>query len=309
MDDLDAHASSDTVFIQMGDRFPTLRRQGIAAERFPDYTNIQTRIYRVDVTLMTCIVSGCGTFQVGDRRYDVGPGRVGIILQGQHHHLITDRDGMDVINLYLDLKHHPLPVLPPPWDRTLWSLLPPHPGLIHEHNQHIEIRFNQPRQMAAPLEWLIREQQDALPAQAAMMQQLLSVFLVECCRTAQSDGWSPLIDRRPDDPPWLEATRAHLDSAYDQPISLPELAARAGVSAEHLCRRYRRYTGQSPIDYLTHRRLQAAMWMLRTRGASITDIALDCGFSELSFFNRKFKQACGQTPTQYRKLATPTDGV
>jgi AraC-like DNA-binding protein len=51
------------------------------------------------------------------------------------------------------------------------------------------------------------------------------------------------------------------------------------------------------------------MWMLRTRGASITDIALDCGFSELSFFNRKFKQACGQTPTQYRKLATPTDGV
>jgi len=288
----------------LADRLKTLREVGIAAERFPAYVNLELKPHGLDVVLFTCVARGRGVHHMGDLALEVGPGSVGITHYDQQHDLLTEPAGVDVINVYLDLRGHPLPVVPPPWDRTLASLLAPHPGLVHDHNRRVHVTFDDPARMTQPLDWMIREQDEAGPGHLAMLQQLLVVFLVELCRTADRAGWSSSVLAERDDPVWLDAVRAFVDQKHDTPIGLPDLCKIAGVGPEHLCRRFKKYTGQTPIAYLNDRRLQSALWLLRTTERSITDIALASGFAGVSYFNRRFKAATGQTPSGYRRQLT-----
>jgi AraC-like DNA-binding protein len=57
------------------------------------------------------------------------------------------------------------------------------------------------------------------------------------------------------------------------------------------------------VGYLLQRRLQEAMLRLRGSDDKVLAIALDCGFRDLSYFNRQFKSRVGMTPTQYRRPA------
>ncbi len=297
--------SSPLVSVKHADRLATLatlRTIGLTVEYFPDFVNRTLRPHSVDVVLFTCVLSGHGVHHMGDQSLAVEPGTVGVTLYGQDHDLLCDSPGADVINLYLDLQEHPLPVLPSPWEQMLSSMLTPHSGLVYEHNRRVHLVFEEPQRMAQPLQWMLREQTEAAPGYEAVMLQLLVLFLVECCRAAEQSGWSTSVNTSRDDPDWLEKVRVFIDESYNRPIGLADLTQLADISAEHLCRRFRQYTGQSPIAYLTSRRLQAAMWMLRTTRRSVTEIAYECGFSEPSFFNRKFREQVGLTPTVYRKL-------
>ncbi len=284
-------------------RFPVLRTHGIAVERFPRYTNTQPKLHGLDVVLFTCVLAGSGTHLMGDQSLPVGPGSVGITHYGRSHDLLTEPAGMDVVNVYLDLRNHPLPVVPPTWSRVLASILAPHPCVLHRQNRRVHLPFDQPARMTGSLTLLLREQADALPGYEVMMRQLLVPFLIECCRVADRMGWASGESA----PPWVEDVQRLLDRTFDRPLGLADLTRRAKVSAEHLCRRFRQHTGLSPIAYLNNRRLQHAMWLLRTTNQSVTQVAVTSGFSELSYFNRKFKDATGITPTLFRRGHTTTE--
>jgi transcriptional regulator GlxA family with amidase domain len=58
--------------------------------------------------------------------------------------------------------------------------------------------------------------------------------------------------------------------------------------------------GRSPIDHLLHVRVQKTAELLRHTTRTITDIALECGFSDGNYFTRQFRQIMNQTPGQYR---------
>lgn len=276
---------------------PTLHSAGVALQRFPNYQETSLGPHTLNCVLFTCLVRGSAVHQMDDQTLHVGPGSVGITHYGQSHVLLTGREGVDVINVYADLQSHPLPVVPPPWDRTLASTLAPHPSVVHRHNRRVHLVFDQPQRMIEPLQWMLREQHAAAPACVQIMQQLFSLFLVECCRVADRQGWQA----QPKAPPWVEQVRAFIDHSFDRPIGLADMTRLAGVSSEHLCRRFRQHTALSPIAYLNDRRLQHAMWLLRTSDRSVTDIALASGFSDVSYFNRRFKTATGRTPTAFRR--------
>jgi len=55
-----------------------------------------------------------------------------------------------------------------------------------------------------------------------------------------------------------------------------------------------------PHRYLTNRRIERAKSLLAARKLSVTEIALDVGFSELSSFTSAFRKVTGETPTDYR---------
>lgn len=280
-------------------RLPTLRSAGVAVERYPDYVNTGFRPHGVDVVLFTCVIGGAGVHQMDELQVPVGPGSVGVTHYGQTHDLLTGRDPVDVMNVYVDLRSHALPVVPPPWDRVLASILAPHPSVVHRQNRRVHLQFDDPRRLAAPLLWMQREQADNAPACDAVMRQLLSLFLVECCRIAHRTGES-FVEPAPD---WVEQVRHFIDEHFDRAIGLADMTRVAGVSPEHLCRRFRQHTGLTPVAYLNDRRLQQAMWLLRTTHQSVTRIALVSGFGDLTYFNRRFKAATGVTPTAFRKQA------
>jgi AraC family transcriptional regulator len=89
-------------------------------------------------------------------------------------------------------------------------------------------------------------------------------------------------------------------SRYCEPLNLDEIASTALISKFHLLRTFRRTTGITPGRFLTAVRLDAAKELLRTSSINIADIAVAVGYSSTGSFTRRFTEAVGMPPTQYR---------
>lgn len=102
----------------------------------------------------------------------------------------------------------------------------------------------------------------------------------------------------------LRRALLHLGEHYADPLSLPELARQAHVSASHLGYLFRASLGTSFKPLLQQLRIEKAKALLDLDArARITEVALTVGFSELSHFERSFRRLVGTTPRAYRETA------
>ena len=101
-------------------------------------------------------------------------------------------------------------------------------------------------------------------------------------------------------PPWLAVACAAMAAPDNLREGVGRMAQIAGVGMAHLARTLRAYRGQTPTEFLLELRLQRAAALLRTGAQEIGDIACDCGFENLSYFYRRFRERFGQTPRAYR---------
>lgn len=85
-------------------------------------------------------------------------------------------------------------------------------------------------------------------------------------------------------------------------LSLDDAAALAGFSKYHFSRLFKNFTGSSFYKYLNQKRIVYAEKLLVDSEISITEVALQSGFSSLSTFIRMFKIIKGYTPTEFRNL-------
>jgi len=90
-------------------------------------------------------------------------------------------------------------------------------------------------------------------------------------------------------------------------LSLEEYARLCHRSLSSFKREFQALFQDSPGKWLLQRRLAHAAMKLRTSKGSVTDVALDCGFENVSHFNRAFKERFGIPPTAYRKSPCATD--
>ncbi len=93
----------------------------------------------------------------------------------------------------------------------------------------------------------------------------------------------------------------YIQRNFNRKISLSDMAASVGMNAKYFCTYFKKHTRTTPITYLTMLRIRHAKLLLREKNLSVLEVALSCGFDNVSFFIRQFKNATGQTPGQYRK--------
>jgi transcriptional regulator GlxA family with amidase domain len=94
--------------------------------------------------------------------------------------------------------------------------------------------------------------------------------------------------------------RDAMDRDYRDELDIPALAQIACVSQAHFIRTFKVTFGETPHRYLQRRRVERAMYLLRTSTATITDICMEVGFTSLGTFSRTFAEIVGETPTRYR---------
>ncbi len=92
-----------------------------------------------------------------------------------------------------------------------------------------------------------------------------------------------------------------IHSHFDTGLTISDIAAAASISESECLRCFRATIGTTPIQYLKQYRLRQASKLLLSSDSSVSDIAYQCGFQDMSYFTRVFRQARGSTPTQYRK--------
>ncbi|HEY3376996.1 MAG TPA: AraC family transcriptional regulator [Armatimonadota bacterium] len=278
-----------------------LQTLGFAVEYFPHYVNRQLNLHSPGIVLLSFIIKGRGHHILGDETYEEHGGSLGITHYGQFHDILTDEHGMEIMNLYLDLAHHPLPSLPPELQTVLPDIIPLHPAFCHRLNRLVRITFPHDEVITPELYALHRELSACTAGYETAARLHLTLLLIACCRQVQRSGALPLLAAlRPGDAR-VERIRRYLDRHFAEEHSLSTLAAREALTPFVLCRAFKAYTGITLIDYLTQRRVQEAMLRLRTGTEKVSAIALACGFNDLSHFNHKFRAIIGQTPTVYRQ--------
>ena len=98
----------------------------------------------------------------------------------------------------------------------------------------------------------------------------------------------------------LKAVLEFLSKNYTDPISLKEAASLARMSLPRFIRLFKKVSGMTFVNYVTHLRISNALRLLKESSLTVTEIAAEVGFADQSYFSRRFKAAFGQTPGQVR---------
>lgn len=163
---------------------------------------------------------------------------------------------------------------------------------------------SQPIQSALRRLWALSEEEGAasrLLAQAAGLEILAELYRI---------GGKPFSSARGGLAPWVERRSVELlRSKIDQDISLEELASEARLSTFHFARMFKRSVGVPPRVYFTQLRMEKASELLETTDLSITEIALEVGYSSSQVFARVFLKYKRVSPSEYRKRVRDPVGL
>ncbi|SFN73588.1 helix-turn-helix domain-containing protein [Proteiniclasticum ruminis] len=93
----------------------------------------------------------------------------------------------------------------------------------------------------------------------------------------------------------------YLEAHLEEKILLQDVADYVHISASHLSRQFRKETGMSMTAFINKRRVDRAKALLSENQESVTTIALSCGFENLNYFSKIFREQTGMTPLHYQK--------
>lgn len=93
----------------------------------------------------------------------------------------------------------------------------------------------------------------------------------------------------------------YINNNYSRKIRLSELSDLIHVSENYFCGYFKKFTGITPFEQINETRVKKAAALLTDSDLTVSEVAVKCGFENLSYFTRKFKSIVGCTPIDYRK--------
>lgn len=154
-------------------------------------------------------------------------------------------------------------------------------------------------------DWLLRVASDLLAPDRQSVQDCLSLALTRLQRASSEPGTSNQADQGTGHKTGLAAWQvrrvtAHIDAHLAGSIRNRDLAAAAKLNCGYFCQAFKDSFGSPPHAYIVHRRVERAKSLLEGTDMALSQIALDCGFSDQSHFSRIFRSIAGENPRLWR---------
>lgn len=243
------------------------------------------------------ITSGHGIHITGEESYPLNTGDV-FVIGGSRPHDYHSMERLCLVNILFqpeklnlrafDLRtlpgYHALFILEPAWRRR------------HQFNSRL--RLSPPElirllELVDKLDEELKSRADGfkLMATATLMQ--IVGYLSRCFAGAKNQDSRALLR--------IGEAISHLESNFQQPIDLDQLAKTARMSKRNFMRNFQAAMGNSPIAHLVQLRVNHAAALLRRTDQTVTEVAFQVGFSDSNYFTRQFRKLVGVTPSQYRQ--------
>jgi YesN/AraC family two-component response regulator len=105
----------------------------------------------------------------------------------------------------------------------------------------------------------------------------------------------------------LESVFKYVMDNFREEISSKEAASLACMNEAAFCRYFKRRTDKTFSQFVNHVRITHSMRLLLENDLPITSICFECGYGNISYFNRQFKAITGKTPFEYRNIHAPRE--
>ncbi|GAA3409912.1 AraC family transcriptional regulator [Paenibacillus hodogayensis] len=232
------------------------------------------------------IVRGKGTFTINGTMYPAEPGKLFVFIPGM---LVERRSDADQPFEYYFLRFH-------------------YTETYEEKEQWI---CRSPAESPFPLQGMYSLQNT--PQFIYWMEQLFILWQRRGHITAMrrkillQEFWLALLQdfraqrRAGDTTASIELTQDYMVQHYQEQLTLESLAQLAGLSVSHYSRLFKKVIGYSPIDYLTHLRMDRAKELLVLSDYRLKSIAQSVGYHDEFYFSRMFKKIVGLSPRDYVK--------
>ncbi|MDQ0640533.1 AraC family transcriptional regulator [Pedobacter sp. W3I1] len=114
----------------------------------------------------------------------------------------------------------------------------------------------------------------------------------------------PQLHRKHEDrhaPAKIVETVGYILVNLQQELSVTGLASRVNQHPDYFSRLFKTFTGQRPVTFILEKRIERAQYLLATSRLAYSDIAVQTGFDNLSYFSKSFKKLTGMSPSAYKK--------
>lgn len=233
----------------------------------------------------------------GNHVYDLEEGDIVIINTGVLHSLEAPPTGERVILQFNISLLHSLKEM-----ETLLTMLPPITCL-----RKTDVDSNLYGYMKKRMECIIEEYKEKQPfCEAVIYADLITMFAALGRRATQGmynrtreQAGNTAVKQKEYMETVLNAC-SYINHHYQENITLEQVASISGFSKFHFTRIFKQCMDMTFYEYLNEKRITKAEELLYTTVMSITDIAMNSGFSSIRAFNRTFKSIKGCSPSEYR---------
>jgi AraC family L-rhamnose operon regulatory protein RhaS len=147
---------------------------------------------------------------------------------------------------------------------------------------------------------MVREYNDGKPGYQSMVKAKLIELLISISRCYEELITKPMTTSATDIE-IINRTAIFIQSHFHQPLSLSQISQICGMSKTSFSLKFKKYYGQTFIEYRNELRIHKACQLLTSTNMKIVSVAHQVGFNELSNFNRVFRQYTNTSPGQYRE--------
>jgi len=99
----------------------------------------------------------------------------------------------------------------------------------------------------------------------------------------------------------LAETLDYIELNMHAELSVNFLASRINQHPDYFSRQFKAYTGTRPVNYINKKRVERAQYLMATTRMNYSEISIQTGFSNISYFSKAFKKLTGMSPRDYKK--------
>lgn len=246
---------------------------------------------------LSLILSGTGTYRVGEKSYPFREGDVFLFSTNEAHCIVEVSGVLDILNLQFE-------------PRFLWSAenalyQVQYPDIFFKRNEEYSHKLSIRAEAAGEIGRRLQSvEQEFLQKKTdyRLMVKLQILELLVLIRREYAD-WFPKAGGRVQVSYLSQMERAldYIDRNLTEEIHLEAVAREAAMSSAYFSTLFKKLNGMTLWEYVQSRRIELAAERLLNTDQNVGQIALECGYNSISNFNRSFKAVTGQTPLAYRK--------